>query len=81
MEPIKMVAKSKTPESSKRVNVSLPAEAISKLQEISQRRGVTMTEAIRIAINTEDYLQNEIAKGGKIIVEKPDKSFREVVFR
>lgn len=68
-------------ENAKRVSVSLSDDAISKLQEISQRRGITMTEAIRIAINTEDFVQKEIEKGGRIIVEKPDKSFREVVFR
>jgi hypothetical protein len=40
-----------------------------------------MTEAVRIAIKTEDYIEQQIESGGKILIEKPDKTMREVVFR
>lgn len=65
----------------KRVNVSLSEETIGLLQGIARRRGVSMTEAVRIAIKTEDYIEQQIESGGKILIEKPDKTMREVVFR
>jgi hypothetical protein len=65
----------------KRVNVSLSEETIALLQGIARRRGVSMTEAVRIAIKTEDYIEQQIESGGKILIEKPDKTMREVVFR
>ncbi len=61
--------------------ISLSDDVIKKLQEIAQRRGISMTEAIKIAINTEDYIQTQIEKGGKILVEKPDNTLREVIFK
>jgi Ribbon-helix-helix protein, copG family len=65
----------------KRVNVSLSEETIALLQGIARRRGVSMTEAVRIAIKTEDYIEQQIESGSKILIEKPDKTMREVVFR
>jgi hypothetical protein len=65
----------------KRVNVSLSEETIALLQGIARRRGVSMTEAVRIAIKTEDYIEQQIESGSKILIEKPDKTVREVVFR
>jgi hypothetical protein len=65
----------------KRVNVSLSEETIAMLQGITSRHGVTMTEAIRIAIKTEDYIEQQIESGSKVLIEKPDKTIREIVFR
>jgi hypothetical protein len=65
----------------KRVNVSLSEETIALLQGIARRRGVSMTEAVRIAIKTEDYIEQQIESGSKILIEKPDKTMCEVVFR
>lgn len=64
-----------------KVNVSLSNDVLEKLKAIASELDVSMTEAIRIAIKTESYIQQEIGKGGKILVEKPDKTFREIVFR
>jgi len=40
-----------------------------------------MTEAIRRAIITESYLEQQIDEGNKILLEKPDKTYSELVFR
>ena len=76
-----VTTKNKLSETTHRVNVSLSSDVLDKLREIAKERHVSMTEAIRISIKTENYIQEEIKKGGKILVEKPDKTFREVVFR
>ncbi len=76
-----VTTKNKLSETTHRVNVSLSSDVLDKLREIAKERHVSMTEAIRISIKTENYIQEEIKKGGKILVEKPDKTFREIVFR
>ncbi len=65
----------------KRVSVSLPLETIEKLDAISRRHGITMTDAIRRAIATEDYIESEIQEDSKILIQKSDNTLREVVFR
>jgi metal-responsive CopG/Arc/MetJ family transcriptional regulator len=65
----------------KRVSVSLPLDTIKKLDEIASRYGITMTDAIRRAIATEDYIESEIQADSKILIQKSDNTLREVVFR
>ena len=64
-----------------RVSVSLPLDAIEKLDKIATRHGITMTDAIRRAIATEAYINNEIQENSKILIQKSDNSLIEVVFR
>ena len=65
----------------KRVSVSLPLDTIEKLDKIASRHGITMTDAIRRAIATEAYIDREIQENSKILIQKPDNSLIEVVFR
>lgn len=65
----------------KRVSVSLGEDVLEQLQDIARKRGASMTEAIRIAIKTQWYVQQEMEKGSKILVEKPDHTIREIVFQ
>ncbi|MEL6579940.1 MAG: ribbon-helix-helix domain-containing protein [Cyanobacteria bacterium J06621_12] len=74
-----MAAKDKC--QTKRVSVSLPLDAIEKLDTIASRHGITMTDAIRRAIATEAYIDNEIQEDNKILIQKSDNTLREVVFR
>ena len=64
-----------------RVSVSLPLDAIEKLDKIATRHGITMTDAIRRAIATEAYINNEIQENSKILIQKSDNSLIEVVFK
>jgi len=74
-----MAAKDKC--ETKRVSVSLPLDTIKKLDAIASRHGITMTDAIRRAIATEDYIESEIQADSKILIQKSDNTLREVVFR
>jgi metal-responsive CopG/Arc/MetJ family transcriptional regulator len=65
----------------KRVSVSLPLETIEQLDKIASRHGITMTDAIRRAIATEAYIDSKIQEDSKILIQKPDNSLIEVVFR
>ena len=65
----------------KRVSVSLPLDTIEQLDKIANRHGITMTDAIRRAVTTEAYLDNEIQENSKILIQKSDNSLIEVIFR
>ena len=73
--------KIKNKPSTRKVTVNLPDETIQRIRAIADKHGLTMTEAIRRAIITESYLEDQIEKGNKILLEKPDQTYSELIFR
>jgi predicted DNA-binding protein len=67
-------------ENAKKVSVNLPYEAVLALEELAKVRGTTMTEVLRRAIFTEKYLSDQVAEGGKILVEEKNKKLKQLVF-
>jgi hypothetical protein len=63
----------------RKVTVNLPEEAVEAIQAYADARGITFTEALRRFISHEKYFMEEVDAGGKVLIEKPDKSLREVV--
>jgi hypothetical protein len=59
----------------------LPDSTVEALRKIAESRGSTLTEALRQAIENSRYLYDAIEQGNKILVEKPDRDLREIVFR
>ena len=76
-----MVANLKsTEQDKKRVNVNLSSDSIAQLQRFAARHGLTMTEAIRIAIKWSDYLDRAMEADNKVLLETPDGKYKELVF-
>jgi Mn-dependent DtxR family transcriptional regulator len=67
--------------SGKRLSISLSDDAAKLLEFLAQTQGITQNEALRKAIATEAYLLEERMQGTKVLLQKPDKEIREVVFR
>ncbi len=65
----------------KRMSVSLSDDAARMLEVLAKTQGITQNEALRKAIATEAYLQQEIKLGTKVLLQKSDKEIREVIFR
>ena len=64
-----------------RLNINLSHDVADLLAEIRERQGgVTATEAIRRAISVLGFFTEAKARGGRVLVEEPDGSLREVVF-
>lgn len=63
----------------KKITVNLPEEAVQAIQAYADARGITFTEALRQFISRQKYFNDEIGAGSKLLIEKPDKSLREVV--
>jgi predicted transcriptional regulator len=62
-----------------KLTVNLPDETVQDLREYAENHGITMTEALRRFITRGKYFDDEIQNGGKVLVEKEDKTLREVV--
>ncbi|MDQ6603397.1 MAG: ribbon-helix-helix protein, CopG family [Chloroflexota bacterium] len=64
-----------------KVTVNLPDESVQALKAIADQRQITMTEALRQAIASEQFLQAEIQKGSTVIVQDADNTQRQIVFK
>jgi metal-responsive CopG/Arc/MetJ family transcriptional regulator len=62
-----------------RVNVNFSAQAYRTLQHLSERSGNSMSEVLRQAIALEVWVEQERAKGSRILVESPGGSIRELL--
>lgn len=64
-----------------KVSLNLPSDTLDNIRRIAKHQNLTMTDAIRRAIATESYVEDETNNGGTILVKKPDGTYKEVVFR
>lgn len=62
------------------VTVELSPELLKAIGVMAKQRGVDANTVLQQAIVTEKFLDNEIRAGGKVLVEKPDRTFRLVTF-
>ncbi|ODB78125.1 MULTISPECIES: ribbon-helix-helix protein, CopG family [Micromonospora] len=63
-----------------RLSVNLSADAAEAIRELTERRGITITELIRRAISTQKYVDDAVNRGAKILIEEPDEKLRELIF-
>ncbi|WP_027401581.1 ribbon-helix-helix protein, CopG family [Aphanizomenon flos-aquae] len=65
----------------KRMSVSLSDDIARLLEFLAESQGISQNEALRKAIATEAYLLKERQQGTKVLLQRPDKEIREVLFR
>jgi hypothetical protein len=65
---------------STKVTVNLPDETVDAIKSIAEKRGTTVTEALRQVIEGQRFLQDEMENGNKLLIQNPDQSVRQVVF-
>ncbi|QJB47221.1 ribbon-helix-helix protein, CopG family [Dolichospermum flos-aquae] len=65
----------------KRMSISLSADVAAMLTFLAESQGISQNEALRKAIATEAYLLQERQQGTKVLLQRPDKEIREVLFR
>lgn len=63
-----------------KVTVNLPDDTVQAIKDIAAKNGTTVTEALRQAIESRRFLEDEVDNGGKLLIKSPDQSLREVVF-
>lgn len=67
-------------ESSSR-ELELPEDIAGILTALSQAKGISRQEALRRVVAAAVYMYEAQEKGGKIFIQKPDKSIREISFQ
>jgi hypothetical protein len=65
----------------RRLTVNLTEEDIQTLKRLAEAKGLTMTDTLRLALQTEAFIQERQQRGEKLLIEKSDGSLREVLFR
>ena len=64
-----------------KVTVNLPDETVDAIRKMAESRGITQTEAIRQAIDTQHYMDLEVQKGREILLQNPaNKTVQRLVF-
>ena len=66
-----------------KISANLPASTFTMLKGLAQSRNTSMTEVLRQAIATEQYLASEVSRGSKIVVQTPGSQSKdkELIFR
>jgi hypothetical protein len=62
------------------VRVKLTEDQIEKLKKLANSQGITATAALQKAIETENYIRNEIEQGSKILVQHKNQEIGQLIF-
>ncbi len=62
-----------------KLTVNVPTEALEGLRAHAVIHRVTMTEALRQALGLQSFLSQEVAQGGKILIESRQGDLRELI--
>jgi len=64
-----------------KLTVNLSEDVYNALQGLATQQSTTITDALRKAIGTEKFLKEQVANGGKVLVQDADKNIQQVIFR
>ena len=62
-----------------KVTVNLPADLVQKIKESAAKRGVSTTEAIRRALETEIFLTKAEENSSEILIKKSNNDLVQLV--
>ena len=68
-----------SPSYGRRLSVNVALDVGEAIDELAERHGTTITDVIRRAVSTYKFVNDEVASGGKILVER-NGTVREVKF-
>jgi hypothetical protein len=61
-----------------RVSAVLPKEPVEELRDRAAAKGDNLTQGLKTAISTKNFLEHEVAKGGTVLIKRKDGSLVEV---
>lgn len=62
-----------------KLSANLSRAVVDALRDISEKRGVSMTEVLRQAISHEKYFQDAADRNEKVLIEDASGKIREIV--
>ena len=64
-----------------KVTVNLPDGTVEAIKKLAEDRGITQTEAIRQAIDSQFFLDQEVRNGREILLQNPaNKTVQRLIF-
>jgi len=64
-----------------KTTVALPTAVLEALRQLAKTRNTTLAKVISDAIELEQYVHERTQKGGRVLVEGPDKSLTQLWIR
>ena len=64
-----------------RLNLILASDTANTLSKLKKERNTSAAQVVRQAIATEEFVQEQIRQKNKILIQTPDGSLREVIFK
>lgn len=58
---------------------TIPDPTLDKLREIAARKGISVTEALRQAIERDAVIVGEAAAGSRVLIEDKDKKLKQLI--
>lgn len=59
----------------RRINANFSPEISAVLEELADKKGVSMTEVLRQAVSLEKYVSDAQDRGGRVLVQEGDKTY------
>lgn len=66
-------------ENTVKISANLPVETLDVLRDLAARRGTTVTEALRRAIEMDSFLAFSESEGSKLLLEDKDKNISRIL--
>lgn len=63
-----------------KISGEVSKELLDALLELAKRRGVSANTVLQQAIANEKFLDDQQAQGSSLLIEKPNKTFRKLIF-
>lgn len=63
-----------------KMNLKIPRKTLDALQKLAEKRGETIEETLRHAVNTEVYMYEQLKKGSTILCQDSEGETWKIVF-
>ena len=64
---------------STKVTLNIPSELLEKVKQAAKDQNITVTDVFRRALQLDLFWSKEEAAGGKLLIEKPNGSFVQLL--
>jgi predicted transcriptional regulator len=64
-----------------KLTANLSRAVANALKELAERRGVSMTEMLRLAISHEKFFQDAVDQNEKILLRDPNGNYDEIILK
>lgn len=68
-------------EATRKISATLPESTLEQLNWLAEQRGISLTEALRRAVEHETFFATVMQDGGKVLTERADGVIERVILK